>query len=185
MSYIKKFDMNDWQLYKFIRLECLKYTPWAFGARYADEVQKDDNYWQSIMANPQRMIFGFFKNNELVAISGMSLPDVRSSRYTENAQIVSRVNNQDIHNDNTMIVSVYCTPSSRGNGYINLLLQYIINQQQSIHNGNLCLAVENNNLPAISLYKKLGFVYIEDLPPRIMADGNLHNEMLMRYAPYE
>jgi ribosomal protein S18 acetylase RimI-like enzyme len=185
MNFIKKLDTNDWQLYKSIRLECLKYMPWAFSARYADEVQKDDNYWQSIMANTQRMIFGFFKNNELVAISGMSLPDIWLSRYKENPQIISRVNNQDIKNNKTMIVSVYCTPSSRGNGYINHLLQHIINQQQSIHKGILYLAVEKNNLPAISLYKKLGFAYLEDLPPRIMADGNLHNEMLMHYTPHK
>lgn len=183
MSVIRKLDANDWQLYKFIRLECLKYTPWAFGARYADEIQKDDNYWQSLIANPQRIIFGFFKNNELVAISGVSLPNIRLSRYAETIQIKSRINNQALQNNKTMIVSVYCTPSLRGNGYINQLLQYIINQQQSIHNEGLYLVVEKNNLPAISLYQKLGFVYVEDLPSRMMADGNLHDEMLMRYTP--
>lgn len=176
---IRLLDTNDWVIYKVIRLECIKNTPWAFGARYADEVLKDDQYWYNTLANPLRRIFGFFVNNQIVAMGGLSLPEMKISPYAGKSQPIVRVNNHAIQNSKTMIVSVYCNPMSRGNGYINQLLQHIIVQQHSTHSGDLYLAVEKNNLPAISLYQKLGFVYVEELPSRMMGDGNIHEEILM------
>lgn len=179
---LRQLKLEDWQIYKEIRLECIQNTPWAFGARYADEVLKDDIYWQDTINNPRRMIFGIFDNDKIIAIAGLSLPDTLS-KYATNQKISSSqitVNNAEIEPEKWFIVSVYCTPQYRGQGYVEKILNYLITHHQQNYSGSLYLSVEVNNIRAIKLYQKLGFVIVEKLPPRIMGDCLLHEEYLMQ-----
>lgn len=162
---IRKLQIDDWQIYKDIHLECIKSTPWAFAAKYDVEITKDDTYWQGIVNNPSRTMFGLFVDEVMIAISGL--------------QIVS--NQQDI-DIKVNVVSVYCKPEFRGKGHIDKLLNYVISYQYEYIKGRLYLAVEKNNIAAINLYKKLSFIYDKDLPSRIMADGLLHDEIQMKHV---
>lgn len=176
---ICKLAYADWQIYKELRLECLKNTPWAFGARYVDERSQPDNYWQSCVNNSMRIIFTFVMNNENVAMAGLYLPDT-SSQYNNISFGNTVINEVKIDPANWFIVSVYCKPEYRGNGYVEELLRYLIEYHQHHHNGELLLGVEINNASAIALYKKLGFIYQSYLPRRMMGDGQMHQEILMR-----
>ncbi|RTK97865.1 MAG: hypothetical protein EKK64_00205 [Neisseriaceae bacterium] len=98
---IRKLEVNDWGVFKSIRLECLKNTPWAFGAKYDVEITKDDLYWQGIMSNKAITVFGLFVDEVMIAISGL--------------QIVSDRQDVDVK---VNVVSVYCKPEFRGKGYI-------------------------------------------------------------------
>lgn len=162
---IRKLEVSDWDVFKSIRLECLKSTPWAFGAKYDVEITKDDLYWQGIMSNQAITVFGLFVDEVMIAISGL--------------QIVS--DRQDV-DDKVNVVGVYCKPEFRGKGYIDKLLDYVISYQYEYIKGRLYLIVEKNNIAAINLYKKLSFIYDKDLPSRIMADGLLHDEIQMKHV---
>lgn len=176
---IRKLTRDDWQQYKELRLECLKNTSWAFGARYEEELLNGDDYWQSIANNLQRIMFAIYVNEQIVAMAGLYLPD-NSSQYNTISLGQSIVNGVKLNPKSWFIVSVYAKPDYRGQGNVERLLRYLIEYHQQNHSGDLLLGVEVNNIPAIALYKKLGFIYQGDLPARIMGDWQLHQEVLMR-----
>lgn len=175
---LRQLKLQDWKIYKEIRLECLKNTPWAFGTRHVDEVLKEDKYWQDTISNPHRIIFGIFDNDKIMAMAGFALPDKMSS-YNDSMMIQTKINGISADSDKYFIVSVYSKLAYRGLGNVESLLRYIINYHQQYYTGVLCLSVEVNNTPAICLYKKLGFVIVDKLPSRIMGDDLLHEEYLM------
>lgn len=41
---IRQLGYDDWLLYKNLRLECIKNTPWAFGSSYELEIRHEDCY---------------------------------------------------------------------------------------------------------------------------------------------
>lgn len=177
---IHQLGHDDWLIYKNLRLECIKNTPWAFGSSYELEIRHEDSYWQQIISNPSRLIFGYFRDNQLIAMAGLALMD-KITGYTHGVvqPIIQVIINDNLLKTSSSIVSVYCCQEYRGKGYMNELLQFIISYHWQHYGGKLSLAVEQSNQPAIKLYQKLGFRYLRDLPQRIMADGELHTELLM------
>ena len=47
---VRRFESDEWRLYRSLRLAGLMETPDAFGSMYAWEAEKDDDHWQARLA---------------------------------------------------------------------------------------------------------------------------------------
>jgi ribosomal protein S18 acetylase RimI-like enzyme len=136
----RQLTSDDWQTFKNIRILGLTQDPRAFGRSLEDEVSKDEKYWRDRLSDSERLHYGAFLNNKLVAVGGL----------------------KKISDDNYMIVAVYTIPEYRKQGIsthlIELLLEYI--KEKSIHIASLM--VNKAQTSAVDMYIHMGFVTVKE-----------------------
>lgn len=181
---IRRLTIDDWQLYKEVRLACLKEYPQFFGAKYSTEILKTNSEWMQVMLNPMRKMFGYFVDDELVAIGGFLYVNWRNMRPDLSVQDIESSDLDQINYENWYLASVYSIANYRGKGTVKKLINHLINIHRIHHdNDKFDLVVEANNLVAINLYKTLGFEIMDyKLPSCELADGLIHDEILMRLS---
>ena len=68
---IRALNAGDWQAFRDLRLEALRFFPQNFGASYADEVRYTKQDWIDRIENPENRIFGRFEQGRLIATNGV------------------------------------------------------------------------------------------------------------------
>ena len=54
---VKILSRDDFNLFKEVRLECLKNEAAAFRTKYSDEVDKPDSYWDQLLSKQDQIFF--------------------------------------------------------------------------------------------------------------------------------
>lgn len=68
---IRALRVDDWQIFRDVRLKALKETPSVFGSSWEKENTYDDSWWQNVLKNEQHKIFGLFNNETLVGLNAV------------------------------------------------------------------------------------------------------------------
>ncbi len=78
--------------------------------------------------------------------------------FAPDGRVLFKVDVGSKYNDACQLQGVWLHPDLRGKGYSAELLHMAINQIQNLHSKKITLYVNDFNLAAVSLYKRLGFV---------------------------
>lgn len=140
---------DDVEAYRTIRLEALLADPGAFGSTYEREVAFDDRTWR-------RRVSGFDGRPGITLVDEIDGAVVGTAGigYTE-------------HNEQPMLVGMWVRPEARGQGVGKRLIDAAVDWAVSRQAKDIILWVVTENLSAISLYERCGFVVsgkVETLP---------------------
>ena len=138
---IRPLTKADAAALRALRLEGLREAPEAFSAAYEDEVQlSDEDFAARIPDVPPSAIFGAFKDQALVAMTGLLVHTGRKERHKG------------------MVWGVYVSPSGRGLGLAKQLLDVAIAHARTIEGVEILqLGVGVHNEPAKAIYTAAGF----------------------------
>lgn len=68
---IRRFDADDWETFKRIRLEAVKAHSDAFLINYDDSLKLEDSYWIDIVSNHYKgAVFGLYDGDEVIGLTG-------------------------------------------------------------------------------------------------------------------
>ena len=70
---IRRFQPDEWRLYKAIRLKALHSDPNVFGSNHAKEAAYTDDKWQSAIVDDKMGIFGLFHYEDVIGMTGIAL----------------------------------------------------------------------------------------------------------------
>lgn len=159
---IIKLKPEDWQYYRYLRLEALQNDPQAFGSSYQDNLQKPDSYWhgrlEDAVDGKKSWLLFAKENDRLIGMIGAFVEDEK---------------------DVAEIISLYVTKNERGKGVSQELMTGIlqeIGQNDSIRKAKLVVNV--NEIPAVTLYKNFGF-QIAGEKNLLLGDGTCYKEYIM------
>jgi RimJ/RimL family protein N-acetyltransferase len=143
---------NEWALWKDVRLAALSEAPYAFGSTLADWRDASEERWRERL----RIV----PYNVVAAIDGVDIG--MASGFPEDG--------------NVLLISMWVAPSVRGRGASDTLVDSVIRWARELGVAAVELDVVEDNLPAIALYRRAGFVdagpsargEIEGVPQRRM-----------------
>ncbi len=72
MIKIRKFEEEDWEIFKKIRLKALQSDPGVFGSNYQQEAGMPDDYWHDLIKD-QNARFGVFNDGEIIGMTGIAI----------------------------------------------------------------------------------------------------------------
>lgn len=139
---IVELSVDDWAIYKWLRLNALKDSPDSFGSTFSKEAGYSDQFWASRL--------------DPISRSGKVLPLMAVADGDPCGMAWGLV-----HDPRSTIGHVYqmwVKPESRGMGIGRRLLAFIISWAQESNLRSLELSVTTTNLTAVSLYYSMGFV---------------------------
>jgi ribosomal protein S18 acetylase RimI-like enzyme len=139
---IRLLKPTDAKQYFELRLEALKENPEAFSTSYIEVINKPNpvQQYESSFGQANHYNFGAFENDKLIGMVTL-LPESKEKLK---------------HKAN--IVAMYVTPSQRGKGIGNALLDKAIKQAYQLEGViKINLGVVSINYGAKALYKKFGF----------------------------
>lgn len=162
---IRKLDANDAQVYFDLRVEALKDSPDAFATRLEDAVKKPVEQTAESLALPNAVTFGAFAQGALCG-------NVTLLRHT-----APKLNHR------ATVVAVYVTPAERGKAVAGKLMQALLEfaaEWPGLERLDLMVACEN--LPAIALYKRLGFEkYGTEIRAMKTAEKYIDEDMMVKF----
>ena len=153
----------EWRAYRALRLEALRDSPQAFGSSYQDQLSRPDSFWRTRLedaAKGQHTWLFFARAGQ--AWVGMT------GAYHEEADDPGLAT----------IVSVYVTPTARGQGISTRLMQAILDQLRQAGFRTAQLGVVLGQTAALHLYQGFGFKVVRT-ETNLMGDGLEHVEYLM------
>lgn len=105
----------------------------------------------------QNIFFEVYKQkNELIATMTAN-PYVKVCTYSVDNNVVGFIQYQDIY-DRYELDNIYVLESYRNKGIASILLDYMIDEGKKKKITNITLEVRKDNIKAINLYKKYGFI---------------------------
>ena len=139
---IIEFKVEDWEIYKLLRLESLNDSPDSFGSTYEREDKFTDQEWISRLVPNE----GIVRLLPLAALSsgkpiGLAVGAIHSAK-----------------SETGHIYQMWVSKSYRGRGIGKQLLKRIEVWATYLVLKSLSLAVTTSNFEAVSLYKSLGFI---------------------------
>lgn len=148
----------DWQAWKNIRLEALKYAPEAFGSSYEEELKFSDEEFRSRLS--KATIFGKYVGEQLVGCVGF---------YKMNGLKIEH---------RGVLWGLYVKPEYRGQGFASNLMNAVISHAKNVVI-QLHLSCVTTNHDPIRLYERHGFSFY-GTEPRSLKIGNIfYDEYLM------
>lgn len=151
---VRRTLLADWEAYRSLRLEALEVSPEAFGTELSEQVGRPPEYWQSrATGTADAFMMGAFQEGRLVGMAGLVRESGRKSRHKAD------------------VISVYVTPSARGQGVARRLMEGLIAGARRLEGlEQLTLTVVSENTAARYLYLGLGFS-IYGTEPRALRVG--------------
>ncbi len=136
---IRKFHENDWQEYRFIRLEALSSHPNYFSP-LRDETQFTVDDWKRRLNGENACMFGLYADVKLIGLTGI----VRDHTEFEKAHLIAS----------------YIRPEYRRTGLSRLFYEARIKWAREQKNIKL-LVVDHNqeNEPSMRAHQKFGFIF--------------------------
>lgn len=152
---------SDWERYKVLRLRSLREDPQAFSSTYDETVQRIDEWWSKRLEDAQKrgrewLLFAE-EDGYLVGMAGAFI----SEEHIAN------------------IISVYVLKEARGRGISKLLMNELLKYIRAVKTiDTVRLTVNSDQIPALSLYKSMGFSVIGE-EVKQLGDGGTHVTYLM------
>jgi len=154
---IGKLDEPDWEKYKKLRFEALELEPLAFGSTVVENNYSEEE-WKRRLKNH---IFAFANGEPVGMIAYLVNSRIKFKHVAE-------------------IFSVYLKKEFRGKGISKQLLHEVVNTLKS--NGvtnKVRLTVNPEQISAVGLYKKFGFIKVGTLRNELFEFGKFHDEIIM------
>jgi len=140
---IRILSIDDWELYKSLRLASLQESPNAFDSTFNRESDLSDCEWKSKLDRAQR------KDNALPLVAEIDgQPQGMAWGVVRNAQSSS-----------AYIYQMWVKTESRGQGVGRELLKAIIAWATEMRLKSINLTVTTDNVEAISFYESIGFSF--------------------------
>jgi ribosomal protein S18 acetylase RimI-like enzyme len=160
---IRALTPSDAIAFQKLRLQGLLECEDAFASSYEEEVSTPlAEIELRLQPRVESVIFGGFKNAELVALVGLQRERMRKLAHK------------------SCIWGVYVTPEERGNGVGTKIMSHALHYAATAQKATqVNLGVNTSNLSAVSLYKKLGFLEYGLERGFLLIDGVLHDEYQM------
>ena len=137
---ITRAKVNDWELYKKIRLETLKQEPNAFSSKYEDALLYSDDFWKKLLRDRKTIFLFAKKSNEVIGVIRVTFNDSEEPP------------------DTALIGGAYVKKEYRRLGIGNQLLDTLLKLTAAKKNiKTIRLYVKESQIPAIMLYKHAGF----------------------------
>lgn len=155
---IQKLNPEASDLYREIRLECLKLYPDNFGSNYNEEKAKPKLFFQSHIENSSNdhFILGAFQNQTLIGISGFSCFDVKKN------------------NRRGRIIQVYVTPDFQGQKLGKQLVKATLDAAFKMSEiEHIEIGVMMTNHKAKAIYRNIGFE-IYDIEKNYLKHSNTY-----------
>lgn len=147
----------DWKKFKEIRIEALRTDERAYGASYADEVQKPDERWQEGLARTEKPLFFIEQDGRYIGMAGA----------------------KPIEDGVYMLIAVYLMKEFRGKGLAQELIKTVEEDLKNKGIKQLDLMVNKEQVEAVNFYKKLGYEVIKEVKDQKMGDGKIYDEFYM------
>lgn len=155
---IRLLTLDDWQIWRSLRLEALQNSPESLASSYEEEMKYSQEEWKNKLIKSN--VFGAFVNNKLIAGAGFY-----------NLNRLKTMHRGDLF-------AMYVTPKYRGQGIASQLIEVVINHAKS-RVIQLHLSCVTNNESAVKLYQKYGFRIYGIEPRSLKIDDNFFDEYLM------
>ena len=111
----------------------------------------------NVIEQVQMIFCDVFKQKNELMNTMINNPYVKLCTYSVDKNIVAFIMYQDIY-DRYELDNIYVLESFRNRGIASLLLEYMITEGIEKNISNITLEVREDNINAIKLYKKYGFV---------------------------
>ena len=148
---------TDWQKFKAIRLRGWATDPISFGGSREQEEIGESEYWTKRLVDPKRFYMAIEKGDTFISMAGVICTPDRG----------------------WMLVGVYTVPEARGKGLAKQIVQACLEEAKSRGATTMTLYVNNEQVPALNLYTKLGFKMVRIEKGEVMGDGLVHDEYVM------
>ena len=143
---------NEWEVWKSVRLAALSEAPYAFVSTLADWRDATEERWRERLRSVPYNVLAAMDDVAVGMASG--LPEA----------------------GNVLLISMWVAPSARGLGASDRLIESVVEWARELGVPAVELDVVEDNLPAIALYRRSGFVnagpsthdHIEGVPQRRM-----------------
>ena len=140
---IRRVRAGEWAAYRQVRLAALAEAPYAFSTTLDQESAKDDAYWQDRAAHGIPMFIAW-QDGEPAGLAGaFVVPDGELPRGVRRAW---------------HLVSMWVSPSARGSGLAERLVQAVADAARANGATRLILWVTDVNERARAFYSRLGFL---------------------------
>ena len=137
---LRRFIIDDWQLFKAIRLEALKMEPHFFGSNYARETAFVDGEWQLRLSNPHSGFWGLYDGEECIGLTGI---------ISNNSELTE-----------ARLIASYIRKQYRGLGLSALYYKERIRWAKEYGYKTLYVAHRKSNLASKAANQKFGFEYL-------------------------
>lgn len=147
---LRRFGVEDWKLYRAIRLKALAITPCVYGSHYQLEWEFNDELWIGRLENVRNAIWGLYFKDELIGVTAANgNPDNPSEvRFTHS----------------------FIVPEHRGKGLSSLFYKARIDWARSKNLKKAIVTHRAGNEPSRAANQKHGFKYTH-AEKRIWPDG--------------
>lgn len=149
-------EPEDFKRVRELRLSALKDSPNSFGAKYEVLKERPDNYWQQVLKASSWC---------LVSIDGVDIGLLAVDRADKD------------RNSDCWLSGWWITPTHRGQGVSKLMAQWVYELCRKNGWQKIGLGVWPDNITAIAVYLKLGFVAADSLLPSRSIPGLMYQPM--------
>ena len=156
MIELRVLTVDDWQVWRELRLAALKDAPHAFGSRYEDWADAPEERWRDRLSIPR-------SHNLIADLDGQ--PAGMASGVPADQDGVAG------------LISMWVSRTARGKGVGDHLMTAVEQWARNLPAHTLKLSVAQGNPQAHSLYLRNGFTDTAE-PGDLMPDG-LHRELIM------
>ncbi|MBA3813908.1 MAG: GNAT family N-acetyltransferase [Alphaproteobacteria bacterium] len=155
---IRQLNVEDWALWKHIRLEALKLHPEAFGGSYEEEsLWTDEEFKKGLVKSD---IFGAFVDNKLVGVAGFFIYGLQKLKHRG------------------MLFTLYVKKENRGFGIATQFMETVIEHARTRVLQLHCTVITGNE-SAIRLYQRHGFQIFGTEPRSLKVGETFHDLHLM------
>ena len=156
---VRPLKADEWEIFRNVRLAGLKEAPHAFGSRYEDQVDSGPDEWRARLA-ARAVQFIVERGAQVVGTAGAAIEDGEAS-----------------------LVSMWVSPSARGQGAGDLLVGAVSAWAREAGFGRLALYVMEGNETAQRLYARHGFELSgRRQPTGPDRPGSVELEMILRFV---
>lgn len=138
---IRASDVQDWESLKSIRLQALSDSPTAFGVSYADAANYTEQRWKALASAQKTPYFWLAIDRDMpVGMIGGGID--QQQRFT--------------------LIGMWVTCAHRRSGIANRLVETLKRRALELGFDRIVLGVSPDNLPAVNVYKRQGFAFIDE-----------------------
>jgi len=142
---VRRFVPDDWAILREVRLAALLEAPYAFLSTYAEVSTWDESTWRSRPVNTA--MFGGWIDGKPLGMVGL-IPPAAS----------------DDPAGGSVLVAMWVAPDGRGRGLADALIEAALGEAEAAGAASVVLEVAPGNDRAERVYRRHGFVPVDDTP---------------------